>query len=57
MSNELASHIFYIGTLELLAVKKNPQRPLAPATEKSYGEAGVLHGNGLWRAEKFSQTV
>jgi hypothetical protein len=29
---------------------------MAPATEKFYGEAGVLHGNGLWRAEIFWQT-
>ncbi len=28
--------------LELLAIKNFPKRPLAPATEKSYGEAGVL---------------
>jgi hypothetical protein len=28
--------------LELLAIKKFPKRPLAPATEKSYFEAGVL---------------
>jgi hypothetical protein len=29
-------------SLELLAIKNFPKRPLAPATEESYGEAGVL---------------
>jgi hypothetical protein len=29
---------FDISTLELLAMKKFPKRPLAPATQKFYGE-------------------
>jgi hypothetical protein len=40
-------------SLELPAIKIFAKRVMAPATEKFYGEAGVLHGNGLWRAEIF----
>jgi hypothetical protein len=36
-----------IHSLELLAIKIFPNRPLAPATEKSYGEVGVFAGNRL----------
>jgi hypothetical protein len=34
------------ATLELLAIKIFPNRRLAPATEKSYGEVGVLLATG-----------
>jgi hypothetical protein len=40
-------------SLELLAIKKNPKRPLAPATEKSYGEAGVLLATGYGGPKNF----
>jgi hypothetical protein len=32
--------------LELLAIQFFAKRPLAPATKKSYGEAGVLLASG-----------
>ncbi len=41
------------SSLELLAMNKIPKRPLPPATEKSYGEAGVLLTTGYGRSKKF----
>jgi hypothetical protein len=42
-----------VCTLELLAIKIFPNRPLAPATEKSYGEVGVLLATGFGGPKNF----
>ncbi len=47
------------STLVLLAIKKYPKCPLAPATVKTYGEAGVesidgIRLKGAWPAGKLT---
>jgi hypothetical protein len=45
-------------TLVLLAITFSPKRPLAPATEKMYGdEEGLLMATAhVWQAKKLSET-